>query len=78
MSELTYDQLLVMVASEISGAPFPSKRSLSKAEAVLSTIYSALREPTSKMVEAGENCDPLATADGDWRAMLDASPLREG
>ncbi len=48
------------------------------AEAILSAVHAAMREPTLAMLAAAAQYSrgaPVASGDGYWRAMLAASPL---
>ena len=87
---MTEQELVEKVAIAISGAPFPTTRSLNKARAALSVIREALREPTPAMLGAAWNADELHCKDcgilsldqfacgyDHWKAMIAASPIGE-
>jgi hypothetical protein len=44
--------LVERVARQISGAPFPSERSKTKARAAIAEVFDAMMEPSEEMLEA--------------------------
>lgn len=75
-------EMVLKVAKELSGAPFPSRRSIAHAQRVLASM----REPTDQMALAGlqglaDNglCD-LGDSDARscWTAMIDAALASQG
>ena len=80
---MTEQELVEKVAIAISGAPFPTTRSLNKARAALSVIRGALSEPTEEMLTAAIYAEgPMRPTVGEalaakWKAMIAASPIGE-
>lgn len=50
---------------------------LASAKAAISTIYAALQEPTEEMRQAYQDANCWPNEETIWRAMLNASALRE-
>lgn len=87
---MTHEQLVKIVAKEISGAPFPSSRSVAKARSILSLVAEALGEPKAWRVRIGDS-DVWGFSFAEWDAdfwgaksglhyvkepLFDASPLK--
>ena len=76
---MTHDELENEIAKAISGAPFPTPRSLTKAEAVLAAIREAgfaivPVAPTEAMLRAGiAEYDGGGLANDIWDAMIKAA-----
>ncbi|MCH6203894.1 hypothetical protein L3V16_08560 [Brucella ciceri] len=74
-SPYTLDQLRDIQWMQVNAVE--RKLCLAGANAAISTIRAALREPNEAMIAAWDDgCHP-ETADGDWKAMLAASALGE-
>jgi hypothetical protein len=84
---MTKDELRECLARAISGSPFPSRRSLARADAALAALRDAgfaivPKEPSEAMVEAHiESCAGQCDEAGPesvraaWEAMLSAGDL---
>lgn len=83
---MTHEELVEKVAREISGAPFPSSRSMAKARDAIAVIYEAMKEPEGGTIQAGAEAIALGVPEGQhlweanvcFKAMLSASPLNGG
>lgn len=67
-----------IIAKAISGAPFPSARSRSKAEQVIVDLEAAgfavvPNEATEAMLNAAYGRDREGTERGNWRTMIEAA-----
>ena len=68
------NEMIERVAKAISGAPFPSAKSIAKAKAAIA----AMREPTEEMIEAGIHCgDGYGKQPKTFIAMIDAALKEE-
>lgn len=62
---MTHDELIERVAVAISGAPFSSIKSRSKARMIISLIADCLDDPTSSAVASGINYRMFTTIGGE-------------
>ena len=73
MSNLTYDQLVEKVTRAISDCEWTTDHAY--AISAIAAVREAIKEPTEAMKAALATQSSDQGAEGDWRAMLAASPL---